>query len=324
MNVRQRIRFYQQLAVLARAGSPLRTSLERLQVKIPGEEVAALSREISEGKSLGEAFATAGFSPFETNLVAAGERSAQMEAVFEHLAEFWTREKHLFEGLTQRLYYPIVVLHLAILVSAFLQYLTSGIVSSILTLVTSFTLVYGMGVALYLVVRLTWRAPAGQAFWFRVPIIGSAVSRAYAYRWITALRLEYEAGIPIPNAVADAWRASGFAQGEQIAAQSDQALRQGNELSSLLPQWPQLPRDWIDFIETGEISGTLGTALLNLENEAARSWTLAQQRMTEWVPKIVSFVLLLIVAAQIGFMYYRVVVVPTSEITNQINNALNP
>lgn len=318
MNLRQRIRFYQQLAVLTRAGIPLRTSLERLQVKIPVGEITSLSQHIAEGQSIGESFGAAGFSPFETNLVAAGERSAQLATVFDQLAEFWTRELHLFEGLTRRLYYPVIVLHLAIVLGAFLQLINGTIFNVMIVLFTNLTIVYGIGLAFYLFIQFTWRSPAGQAFWFRIPIIGTAVAAAHAYRWIAALRLEYEAGIPIPVAVADAWRSSGYASGDQLAEQADSALRQGDELSTLLPHWRQLPRDWIDFIETGELSGALGTALQNLETEAARAWTLAQQRMTEWLPKIISFVVLLIVGGQIFYMLYEVTIKPISEITNAI------
>jgi type II secretory pathway component PulF len=98
-------------------------------------------------------------------------------------------------------------------------------------------------------------------------------------------------------------------------------MRQGTDLSKLVQRWRQLPRDWIDFIETGEISGALEAAFKNLETEAARTWRLAQQRMAEWVPKIVYFVALLMVAAVIGRMLYQVEVAPMIDAENQIDNA---
>ncbi len=72
MNLRQRIRFYQQLAVLTRGGVPLRTGLQRLRERLHGRQIDLLAEKVAAGEPLGEAFAAARFSPFETNLAAAG------------------------------------------------------------------------------------------------------------------------------------------------------------------------------------------------------------------------------------------------------------
>lgn len=299
MTLRQRIRFYQQLAVLARAGVPLRTSLQRLEGKIPGGQVALLSKKIAEGSPVGEAFAAAKFSPFETHLVTAGERSAQFGEVFQHLAEFWSRELEMFQALTSQLYYPLIVLNLSIIVGDLLELASAPWSVVVIHLTESLAFFYAACFAIYMVVSVSWQSEAAQGFWLRLPLIGRTLSTAYAYRWITALRLEHSAGIPMPDAVADAWRASGYVGRDQLAREGHDAMQQGVELSTLVQKWKWLPRDWIDFIETGEISGALETAFANLEAEAARAWSLAQKRMTEWVPKIAYILILLVVGAQI-------------------------
>ena len=53
------------------------------------------------------------------------------------------------------------------------------------------------------------------------------------------------------------------------------------------------------------MSGALETAFTNLEAEASRAWNLAQQRMTEWLPKILSFLILIVVGDQIIPVLYR-------------------
>jgi type II secretory pathway component PulF len=76
--------------------------------------VAVLSEKVNAGERIGEAFAAAGFSPFECHLVTAGERSAQLDTVFQHLSEFWARELEMRQALIRPLYYPLVVLHLVV------------------------------------------------------------------------------------------------------------------------------------------------------------------------------------------------------------------
>ena len=299
----------------------LRTSLERLKERVSGREVAILSEKINAGETLTDAFTAAGFSSFECHLVAAGERSAQLDSIFQHLSEFWARELQMRQALIRPLYYPIVVLHLAIFLGAFIESMTTSWVVAVFHLVLSLGSIYLVGFLIYLLVRLSWASDAFRRIWLWVPIVGSSLRTAFAYRWITALKLEFNAGISLSRAVGDAWRASGYVNCERTAKEGEQAMLDGMTLSSLMVQWRQLPRDWIDFIETGEISGALSTALTNLEEEAARSWKLAQERMAEWLPKIVYFAVLLIVATVVGQLVYKLEVQPSLDAIKQVEDA---
>ncbi len=322
MNLRQRIRFYQQLAVLTRAGVPLRTGLPRLQERIRGPQIKVLVDRISLGQSLGDAFVAAGFSPFEYHLISAGERSAQLDIVLQHLSEFWARQRQMFQALTGQLYYPLGVLVFSFFITAVIEGATVSWPSAMIHLVESVVAWGAAGFVLYTIVRVTWKSDAAQSFWLALPIIGRTLSTAYAYRWITALKLEHGAGIPMPDAVADAWRASGYAGSERFAQQGQLALREGSELSTLVQNWRALPRDWVDFIETGEISGALETAFANLDEEAARNWDIAQKRMTDWMPKIIYFFALLVVASQVFFIVYKVYQQDVSGPLKAIDSAL--
>jgi type II secretory pathway component PulF len=322
VTLHQRIRFYQQLAVLTRAGVPVRTGLERLRERIRGREMSVLTEHIGRGEQLGDAFAAAGFSPFEVHLVTAGERSAQLDTVLQHLSDFWVRQRQMYQALTNQLYYPLAVFAFSLLVGALIQLATASWLVVVIKLVETLALYGIIGFVIYMLVKASWHSDFAQRFWLALPIVGKTLATAYAYRWITAVRLEYAAGIPMPDAVADAWRASGYAGSEAYAQEGQLALREGAELSTLVEKWRRLPRDWIDFIETGELSGALETAFENLQAEAARAWDVAQKRMTDWVPKIIYFVALLIVAAQVFFLVYQVyqqqVVGPMNEINSML------
>src|SRR6202020_2402433 len=76
------------------------------------------AQKLAEGGRLPEAFAGAGFPPFETNLVAAGEKSAHLDTICDRIAQFWQRELEFRQALIAPLIYPIVVLHLSVLLSS--------------------------------------------------------------------------------------------------------------------------------------------------------------------------------------------------------------
>jgi type II secretory pathway component PulF len=188
-------------------------------------------------------------------------------------------------------------------------------------LVLRLVAMWAVGLFLFFAARFTWSSPAMKRFWLLVPIVGGALQAAFAYRWITSLRMEFNAGISFYRAVGDAWRSSSFPGCEQRAAEGEEAMRAGSTLSSLMAGWRQLPGSWFDFVSTGEISGGFEAAFKNLEAEAARDWTLAQQRMSEWVPKILYFVVLIIAAVQVGQVMYQVEVAPIVNVEREIDNA---
>ncbi len=320
MTLRQRIKFYQQMAALARSGVPVRGSLQRLAERMPEPEVRTLAAQIEQGQPLGEAFVAARFSPFECHLVAAGERSAQLDSVYELLAEFWNRELQFGQAVIRQLYYPAGLAHLSIVVGA-LFLLPQGMVIVVGNIVLNLAKLYLAAFIAYLLVRFSWHSPVAQRFWQMVPLIGGTLKAAYAYRWITALRMEFTAGVPFPDAVADAWRASGYLEAGQHAEEGEREMRSGVDLSALVRRWTQLPRDWVDLVETGEVSGQYETMFRAMEAEAARAWTIRQERMAEWVPKILVIGFVLFLALQIIPMANRAINGPIEEVEKSINDA---
>jgi type II secretory pathway component PulF len=314
VTLRQRIRFYQQLAVLARSGVPLRTSLHRMRDRISARETALLAEKVDAGAGIAEAFVAAGFSPFECHLVAAGERSAQLDSIFEHLSEFWSKQREMKQDLISQLYYPLTVMHLALFVAALGEMVMGSWEQVEIALAVYFACFYAISFLIFVVVRVSWRSDLAQRFWLWVPIIGRTLSTAFAYRWIMAMRIEYHAGVTLSSAVADAWRASGFVGSERLAVEGRQAMLEGTQLSALVRNWRRLPSDWVDFLETGEISGQLEKAFENLEAEAGRAYSRAQKRMNEWVPKIASFLILLIIGTIYIHTVYRAYIVPIQEL----------
>jgi type II secretory pathway component PulF len=120
--------------------------------------------------------------------------------------------------------------------------------------------------------------------------------------------------------VGDAWRSSGYMECDRFAVEGEQAMREGVLLSTLIEQWKRLPRDWIDFVQTAEISGAFEETFITLEAEAAYAWKLAQDRMAEWLPKILYFIVLIIAALQVGKLIYQVEIAPIVQAENQNDN----
>jgi type IV pilus assembly protein PilC len=321
VTLRHRIRFYQQLAMLVRAGVPIRGSLERMMERMSSPELKVLSQKVNAGERLGDAFEAARFEPFESHLVAAGEKAAQLDTIFTHLSDFWGRELAMRQALIRPLYYPIVILHITVLMSCGIELVTTAWPVVLVHFLWTMAAFYFLGFGLYFFVRLTWGNDGMRRFWLWVPFVGKSLKTTYALRWITTLQLEFTAGVSLYRAVGDAWRASGYVAADQRAVEAENEMLKGTVLSTLVRDWKELPRDWIDFVETGEISGALEESFRNLEKEASDMWKEAQRRMSEWVPKILYFVALIFVAIEVGGLMYKVEVQPVIDAEKQIDDA---
>jgi general secretion pathway protein F len=319
MTLRNRIKFYQQLAALSRGGVPIRTALHSLAERLSLPEVRTLAQQIEQGNTLEEAFTAARFSPFERHLVSAGERSAQLDNVFSLLGEFWMRELRFVQALVRQLYYPAAVAHLAVIAfSLFL--LSTGPAAVIGSIVGNLITLYLISFIVYVVIRVSWSSPVLREFWLALPIIGGALKAANAYRWITALRMEFSAGVSFPDAVADAWRSSGYSGAEKHAEEGERGMRFGVELSELVRGWRQLPRDWVDFCVTAETSGEFEKMFTYLEREAGHTWDVKQEAMTQWTPKILTVAFLIIMAILIIPKATQAISAPIVNAENAIND----
>lgn len=318
MTLRNRIKFFQQLAALTRGGVPIRSALQSLAKQQAWPEVRTLAQQIEQGNGLGEAFAAAGFSPFECNLIVAGERSAQLDTAYARLAEFWNRELRFIQALVRQLYYPAGVAHLAVVVGGLLL-ISQGTGAVIHSIIANLITLYLIAFIVYVAVRVSWQSAVGRQFWLALPLIGGALKAANAYRWITALRMEFGAGVAFPVAVADAWRASGYPGAMVRAQEAERGMREGTELSQLVRRWRQLPRDWADFVQTAEASGEFDHMFTYLENEAAHTWTTKQDRMTEWMPKILVIAFVIVMAIFIIPMAMNAVNAPYEQVQKQLD-----
>jgi type II secretory pathway component PulF len=279
-----------------RAGIPISVSVERIRQKINSSSLTQLAERLANGEPVAASFEKVGeFSPFEVNLINVGVQTARLEEVFTHLAEYWSKESELGATLLAQSLYPAIVVHVAIFISGLPGLVQIGFGGFLYNIIYNGFMVYMVCIPAAVVAVYTWHSEAGQKFWMAWPLIGPALISTYVFRWITALRLEYAAGIPLPDAASDAWKASGFIGCQGLATDAFNLIREGNPLSILMKKWPYIPKDWADFVDSGEQAGTLETTFETLGSEASQSALRAQDRLRVWMPRVVFAFLMIIV-----------------------------
>lgn len=298
MNLSTRISFYDQLATMTQGGIPLRQILDRSWARWHDPEIDILKKSLDQQSGAADGFAAAGFSSFEVKLVAAGERSGRLDESFRQLRTYWKTESDLVGAMWKDMAYPIILLHVLAVLGPIPKLVTSGVAAFAMQALTQLVMLYVVAFAVFWVVRVTWRSEDGQSFWLKVPLAGRFLRSTYAYRWIVALRMELNAGIPFSQAIPDAWEATGFSARARRAEEARQGILNGESLSILAARWRELPEDWITYFSTAEVSGKINETMTNVEDLALTEWKRSQERLADWMPKLVYVAILFYAAFQ--------------------------
>ncbi len=316
--------FCQELAVLLDAGIPLYESLQTLREKEAAASVAQvlsqLNEALSQGKTLSQAMRSqpAAFSSLLIASIEASQRTGQTAMALRQHAAYLAWLGGMRDKLVSAAIYPMILIGSSLLVMAFLT----------VFVVPRFAEIYeGMGGELpwlsgvlldtgkavgehpWLVIGGLVAAVAGMVSASRQPAVRAAVSArlwqlpvlgprlrlielAALYR---TLGLLLQAGV----AVVPALTSSAELVGPSLRGALDQAtqrVREGMRLSDGLHQHGLSTPVSLRMMRVGEQTGELGPML----ERAATFYDEELARFTEWVGKVVSPVLMLIMGVLIG------------------------
>jgi general secretion pathway protein F len=316
--------FCQELAVLLDAGIPLYESLMTLREKEESVAVAqvlsTLTTALSQGKTLSQAMRMQplAFSSLLIASIEASQRTGQTAQALRQHAAYLAWLSGLRDKLVSAAIYPAILIGASFLVITFLT----------VFVVPRFADIYeGMGgelpwlsglllntgkavgehpwpvlaglVALAFGAVASWRSPrvraALSARLWRTPVIGPRMRLIELAALYRTLGLLLQAGV----AVVPAMEASAELVGPSLRTSLQTATRrvkEGSRLSDSLHQCALTTPVSVRMMRVGEQTGELGPML----ERAATFYDEELARFTEWVGKVVSPVLMLVMGVLIG------------------------
>jgi general secretion pathway protein F len=316
--------FCQELAVLLDAGIPLYESLQTLREKEASSGVAqvlsTLTEALSQGKTLAQAMRLqpAAFSSLLIASIEASQRTGQTPQALRQHAAYLAWLTGLRDKLVGAAIYPMILIGASFLVITFLT----------VFVVPRFAEIYeGMGGELpwlsgvllstgqavgehpWLVLGGLVAAVAGMVAASRAPVVRAAITAQLWQMPVIGLRLRLielaslyrtlglllQAGV----AVVPALEASAELVGPSLRAllvQSTRRVREGMRLSEALHLHALTTPVSVRMVRVGEQTGELGPML----ERAATFYDEELARFTDWVGKVVSPVLMLVMGVLIG------------------------
>ncbi len=278
--------FSRQLATMIDSGITLVLALDILRAQIENRSFAAIIsriyQEVEAGNSFCDAVAKypAVFSDFYINMIKAGEASGTLDEVLDRVAVYLEKTAALKRKIISSLVYPVVVITMALSITAFLLIKVVPTFKSIfeslggalplptlmLILISDifrkyfFIMIGILGLSLFWLKRYT-STPKGRyqfdKIMLKLPIFGTLFLKASVARFARTFSTLMKSGIPILNALEIVAKTSGNKVIEEAVENARQAIRQGESIASPLEKSKVFPIMTVRMIGIGEKAGQL-------------------------------------------------------------------
>ena len=257
-----RIHLYRELQTMTTAGIPIVTAISQLTERNRGTLTVRVLEDfgaaLRSGAPMGEAAQKARLAdPFELALFRVGESVGDLHPLFQHMIDRLERERELARRVLVGLIYPILLIHVAILLVP-LHTLFGAEGSLGKYLLRSFVplgILYTLAILGYLL-----RRPLGgviDSVGMHLPVLGKIKRQAELTRFFSALEPLYAAGIPIGDAVRQAAGTCGSPTARAVGTRVADRIDAGKPLSEALKGEPLFPPDCQGMVETAERSGDM-------------------------------------------------------------------
>ena len=327
--LKQRAELYHTLGAMLSAGLAMPKALEHVQGNPPSRSlrapIAQWRQFLTEGASVGDAVARMGgwMPAFDAALVNAGDRSGRLDACFKLLAGYYEERSQLARKVISDLMYPAFLLHFAVVVFAFIDFLKPGHGWMRFSFLVLGILVPIYAAAGFLVFAgqgrhgEKWRG-AVENILRPVPMLGAARRCLALARLAAALEALLSAGVLITSA----WELAAAASGSPALGRAvrgwREAVESGATPAELVKQSPQFPEMFASLYATGEISGQLDETLGRLHRHYQEEGSRKMRLIAEWSPKLVYYIVMLVIAWHIVSFYLHLYG-PGSDLDNALS-----
>jgi type IV pilus assembly protein PilC len=305
--------FYSEMAKLLEAGFDIRKAAAVLMdTQLPPAQ-AALLKNLNAGLEVGESIAsslgqdTSAITELERNIIGAGERGGKLAAAFQHLADYFGMIASAYREAVRSMIYPLVVLHLGIVIGTVPTALIKGD-QSVATIAAEFLvtllIVYVVGfilcAAIRAVLQMAPENPRIDRQINRIPWIGAARRNLAMARFCKVYHSCLLAGISMGETVQLSSHASQSGVIRAAGTGLVKAVKAGEALGPHLMANDAFPKAFARSYTTGEEAGTLDTDLARWSKKFQDDAESSARTASMMVPKVLYVFIL-------GFVAWKVV-----------------
>ena len=304
MNSAKKIFFYRQLSALLESGVNILRALELLAKQERGKlrtVLHYLHKSIESGSSFTQAISIKRdvFSDFEISIIHSGEITGNLENSFRLIAEYFEkttrRQRKFFLGMV----YPIILLHLAILIPPIRFLILEGLVPYLRAvsqpLIYMYLIFFLILAGLKIIRRSAFLSTLRDRILWSTPIIGGIIRKLGISRFATSLALSLRAGLNPDLALKTSSQASGSAVIKLAISKSERFLHEEG-IAEVLRKTGIFPYTVIEVALTGEKSGKIDEMLLRIASSLEDEATTAINTLLVIAPVVIYLAVALYIA----------------------------
>lgn len=298
-SLNERVLIAKQLATMISSGIPVIQAIDILRQQSEKESLKKtldeVYKKIEAGSSLSGAFQQAGkiFNEVQISLIAAGEKSGNLNEMLIKVAEDMEKSKNLRGKVTGALIYPAIIFAVLIVIVAIMilfmvpqvQELYSSLGQDTLPLVTRIMVAIGRGlgrpIVLFSLIMFIFSVVVLYKFYtskpegrlnvdkvkLKVPVFGNLSRKIQLVQFSRIMSMLMSSGIPIIEAIEITSRAMGNSVFQKILLGAKEELTKGSTLSGALAKNninEAFPLIMLKMVATGEESGKIDKILGDL------------------------------------------------------------
>jgi type IV pilus assembly protein PilC len=287
--------FTRQLATLIDAGLPLLRGLTVLAKQEPDlvlrKVIVNLAETVQGGGTFSESLAGHPriFSKLYVNMVKAGELGGVLELVLLRLAEFQEKAQKIKNKVVSAMFYPIIVLLIAILIMGFLLVfivpkfeaifadmlggkplpaLTQFVIGASTFVKSNIFVIIGAIIGITLLLKLVAKTTRGafilDSFKLRMPLFGNLTRKSSISRFSRTLGTLVTSGVPILQALIITRETAGNSVVANAITKVHDSVKEGESIVHPLEVSGVFPPMVISMIDVGEETGQLPEMLLKI------------------------------------------------------------
>ncbi len=331
-SARDILNFTTQLAVMVRAGIPLRSALEGIADQVENAKfrdiLMRIKMDVESGKPFSEALAKhpKQFGPLYVNMVRASEMSGSFSQMLERVAAYLAQQIETRQMVIGAMIYPAVIGVMAIAVTIFLLTFVLPKFTAVfagkeaampaptifLMNLSAFMVEWWWAVVLALIAGgiglfFFTRTEVG-GWWFdatklKFPIFRRMFSALYISRSLHTMGELVNAGVPMLDTIVITGEISGNRLFRRLWRNVYSSVKQGKKIASPLWKTPLLPKPVVQMISAGEESGKLGEVL----DEVSGFYAKQLRETIKTVTSMIEPIMIVVMGSIVGFIAMAII-----------------
>jgi type IV pilus assembly protein PilC len=328
--------FTQQLALLLKAGVPIRRCFTILAHSIKNPAFRQVILDINNDIYLGDSLAKALqnhprlFNTIFCNMVEAGETSGTLIQILGRLTKYQQQDQSIKKRIRKALTYPLIVLIVALVVSAImltqvipnfaktysklsgeLPYITQFVIDLSENFIQASPLILASLLALIVIGKLMLRQSQQAVFFIdslliRLPLMGSLLRKIILGRFISTLAITISAGLPMITALKSSASSVNNRCYQTAILQIIEDVTSGLSLQRALGKQAIFPITLKQMVNVGEESGSLVSILEKAGQIFEQEVELALDTIIPLIEPVMMLILGILVGGLLVAMYLPV------------------